>query len=563
MIYGFCLGDETPVEIEDRKIYPVDIFEGAMAQDLFRLHHLVEKLQELLENKNDDRSATDWHELLMQIAEDFLSPEDWQEQRINDLMQNLVSLETSDEKIAFKTFYHRLKDHLQQQDIQQISGGGGIVFSGLYPGQSMPKKVVAFLGLNFKEFPRKSQKPSFDLLSEKDRMGSGDTDRGAFLQAFINAEEKVLLSYIGQNVKDNSEIPSSSIISELQDYAEKKGPKVKEVKHALHSYNSKYFKEGEKDFFTYLIGKDSKLNIDKKEKEASKKPEEIQLFSLESFLKDPFKHYYRKVLGVYYEDDVNLPDWEMFEPDNIEKWKITSSVLNQNLEAVKDLEVQRKIFLNQGIIPLKTPGEVLVKDSRRKVDLLTEKLREISSGEISEVEFELPFYFEETGNHILKCKLPMLGGKGLFLSVSKTKSKYQLAAYLKYLALVAGGQADILNYVYLQDNGEQAIITSYSGLVTQDQARQTLREWLSLYLKNFESIQPFSPEFGFSVKDVEVNNQDLRKSIDTKFDSSYCFPSEYLRTEHRDGFFENEDNLDDFKTNFKMIMEPVELANPK
>src|SRR5690606_3487224 len=221
---------------------------------------------------------------------------------------------------AFKTFYHRLKDHLQQQDVQQIRGSGGIVFSGLYPGQSTPKKIVAFLGLNFKEFPRKSQELSFDLLTNGDRLESGDTDRGAFLQAFLNAEEKVLLSYIGQNVKDNSEIPASSIISEIQDYAEKKGKKIKEVKHALHAYNSKYFKE-EKDYFTYLIGKDSKLDLHKKASDALQKPEKISLFSLESFLKDPFKHYYQKVLGVYYQDDVNLPEWEMFEPDKLEKWK--------------------------------------------------------------------------------------------------------------------------------------------------------------------------------------------------------------------------------------------------
>ncbi|TRO66960.1 exodeoxyribonuclease V subunit gamma [Christiangramia sabulilitoris] len=563
LMYGFCLGDETPVEIEGRKIYPVDLFDGAQAQDLFRLYQLVEKLQELLDKKIEARSAADWHKLLMQIAEDFLSPEDWQEQRFSNFMQNLISLETSDETIAFRTFYHRFKDHLQQQDVQQIRGGGGIVFSGLYPGVSMPKKVVAFLGLNFKEFPRKSQQVSFDLLSEEDRIGTGDTDRGAFLQAFLNAEVKVLLSYIGQNIKDNSAIPASSIISEIQDYAEKKGKKIKEIKHALHAYNSKYFKEKEKDYFTYLIGKDSKLDLHKKEIDALQKPEEISLFSLESFLKDPFKHYYQKVLGVYYQDDVNLPEWEMFEPDNLEKWQIKYAVLSQNLETASGLEEQRELFLNQGIIPLKTPGEVLVEDAQQKVDLLTEKLREISSEEISEIEFEVPFYFEETGNHTLKCKLPMLGGQGLFLSVSKLKSKYKLAAYLRYLSLVAGGQADTLNYVCLADGEVQALKISYSGLVTQEQAKQTLRDWLSLYLKNFERIQPFSPEFGFSLKDVEADNKDLRKNIDKKFDSSYCYPSEYLRTEHRDGYFEKEDNLDDFKSNFKLIMEPVELANSK
>ena len=147
LVYGFCLGDETPVEIEGNKIWPVDIAEGADAQDLFRLYHLVELLNELVEKKKEQRTATQWHSELIQIAEDFLQPEERQEQRLASLMENLIALETSEEEVEFRTFFHRLKDHLQNQDIAQITGHGGIVFSGLYPGVSMPKKVVAFLGL--------------------------------------------------------------------------------------------------------------------------------------------------------------------------------------------------------------------------------------------------------------------------------------------------------------------------------------------------------------------------------------------------------------------------------
>src|SRR5690606_27603821 len=71
LMYGFCMGDETPVEIEGRKIYPVDLFEGAQAQDLFRLHHFVKSLQKLLKRKRKGRSVAKWHKLLMKIAEDF------------------------------------------------------------------------------------------------------------------------------------------------------------------------------------------------------------------------------------------------------------------------------------------------------------------------------------------------------------------------------------------------------------------------------------------------------------------------------------------------------------
>ncbi|MBO2546021.1 exodeoxyribonuclease V subunit gamma [Salegentibacter sp. BDJ18] len=564
LIYGFCLGSEEPVEIGGKKMYPVDIAEGQQANDLFRLHHLVELLNNFLKIKAEKQSAADWHTKLMEIADEFLEPEEWQQKHFLDLMLELGGMEASaGEKIEFKTFFFRLKDQLLNKDLQQLKGQGGITFSGLYPGMIMPKKVVALLGLNFKEFPRRSQELSFDLLPENKKPETRILDRGAFLETFLNAEQKVLLSYIGQNVKDNSEIPSSSLINELQDYVEKTGAKIKEVKHHLHSYNSKYFVE-DKDYFTYLIGNDNKLNTGKKATESQKKAEVIHLFSLENFLKDPFKHYYHHVLNIYYQDDVNMPDWEMFEPNKLEEWNIKYSVLNQNLKVELDPVEQREILINNGMIPLKTPGEIVVDDSQRKVRLLTEKLCEISSDEISEIEFDLPFYFEESGNHILKCKIPMLGGQGLYLSVSKLKSKYKLAAYLKYLTLVAADKASQLNYFLLEEGEKEAKIISYSGLMTKEQARQILRDWLSLYLKNFERIQAFSPEFDFAINDLGEELNDLQIKINNKFERPYgFFPSDYLKAEYRDGFFENEDNLDDFKSNYKLIMQPVELANSK
>jgi exodeoxyribonuclease V gamma subunit len=288
------------VELAGEKIWPVDIAEGQQAYDLFRLYHLVESLNELVQIKQERRKAADWQKEMMKIANQFLKPEEWQEKQFMDLMENLISLEAMEEEIVFKTFYHRLKDKLENKDLQEVKGRGGIVFSGLYPGVSMPKKVMAFLGLNFEEFPKKSSKLSFDLLEERKKPTGRLEDRDAFLQAFLEAEEKILLSYIGQNVKDNSEIPASSIINELQDYAEKVDVKIKEVKHPLHAFNSAYFDQEYKDLFTYT--RSGQGLGQSKTKNTVEVPEEIHLYQLTAFLNDPFKHHYNKVLGIYYEN---------------------------------------------------------------------------------------------------------------------------------------------------------------------------------------------------------------------------------------------------------------------
>src|SRR5690606_7864297 len=55
LIYGFCLGDTTPVVIGGKKIFPVDIAEGQDAQDFFRLHQMVELLNQFVELKKEKK----------------------------------------------------------------------------------------------------------------------------------------------------------------------------------------------------------------------------------------------------------------------------------------------------------------------------------------------------------------------------------------------------------------------------------------------------------------------------------------------------------------------------
>ena len=554
LIYGFCLRDDSPVEINGKNISPVDIAEGADAQDLIRLHHLVELLQQLLEKKKPRRTAADWQKELMQIAEDFLKPEEWQEDRFRTLMENLVSLEISEEEVEFKTFFHRLKDHLQDQDLQQLRGRGGITFSGLYPGISMPKKVIAFLGLNFEEFPRKSQQLNFDLLNEDDKPGSRVEDRGAFLQVFLSAGEKVLLSYIGQNVKDNSEIPPSSLISSLQDYAEKNGQEIKDVKHPLHAFNSAYFDPENKDLFTYNAAKEERAS-NKQLKEVSI-PEEIQLYELENFLKDPFKHHYNKVLGIYYENSELLPEWECFDLDNLQEWKVKDSLKEARLEGEAiELEELRKKMLLKSEIPLKNIGRSKLRETEARVSALWEKVEEIRNGRsIEYLEKSIPLDLAGGQKMILKIKLEVIGEDGMFLIVSKKeKLKYELSAYIRALGLRALGKEGVLHYFCL--DGENPHHEEVRVKLTPDEALNELKEYVYLFRKNYKQILPFYPELNLKVDDLEDCNENegreqieaIKNLIDNCFEPwNNSFPSDYFIREYQQGFLlgtEGEANL--------------------
>src|SRR5690606_1551882 len=138
-----------------------------------------------------------------------------------------------------------------------------------------------------------------------------------------------------------SEIAPSFLISGLKDYVEKRGNNIKEIKHPLHAFNSAYFHPEKKDLFTYNGAK----NARKPEKQVKdvKIPVEIQLYELENFLRDPFKHHYNKVLGIYYENPELLPEWECFDLDNLQEWKVKDRLKDAKLEGeAVDLDELRK-----------------------------------------------------------------------------------------------------------------------------------------------------------------------------------------------------------------------------
>ena len=69
-----------------------------------------------------------------------------------------------------------------------------------------------------------SNRLTFDLIAkhpQPQRPVRRNDDKYLFLESIISAREKLYISYVGQNVQDNSRIPPSVLVSELLDTIEK------------------------------------------------------------------------------------------------------------------------------------------------------------------------------------------------------------------------------------------------------------------------------------------------------------------------------------------------------
>src|SRR5690606_7266650 len=340
LIYGYCLGNqEDIIDPEDREetILPVDFFEGEKAQDLFRLNRMVEMLHDFINVKSEVKNTNDWEAFCLQIAENFLCPESWQLKKLKELLEGTGTKNPDSEfQIGFAAWFFRFRELLEEEGVSRISGNAGILFTGLYPGNALPKKVVAFLAMNFRQFPRKRIELDFDRTQTNieepslKKFSRSDWERYVFLKIFQSAGEQVLFSYIGQNAKNNAEIPASGVVDQVLDYAGHYTTEDLIVKHKLHAHSTIYY-QNKKHYFSYLAHA-KKADLPKKQKIAEEvvtETTDVFLFELEQFYKNPIKHYYNKTLGIYYKKEDSLRDTELFGLGNLEKWSMKSRLFEE------------------------------------------------------------------------------------------------------------------------------------------------------------------------------------------------------------------------------------------
>jgi exodeoxyribonuclease V gamma subunit len=361
------------------------------------LAQLIEALLDWRERLGASRSPADWAEQARQLLAGFFSDREEGDRltlaHLDDALDKwLETCEDAgfDEAVPLATLRQAWLGILDEPSLEHQFVSGGVTFCTLMPMRAVPFRVVCLLGMNDGDFPRRASRADFDLLALPGMARPGDRsrrddDRYLMLEALLAARDKLYVSWVGRNVRDNSEQPPSVLVAQLRDYLEAGWGldlKTRTTWHALQPFSRAYFERGGLLTFAgeWRAAHDALDDEDGTAAPAELPPYEVEegfrlrLSTLAAFLRQPVRHFFRQRLGVYFADAALVgEDEEPFQLDGLERYTLEDAMLADGgeLEAVQDVrESLRRRALRlrrQGVLPIGLIGE-------RVMDELVEEL---------------------------------------------------------------------------------------------------------------------------------------------------------------------------------------------
>ncbi|MGB4497553.1 MAG: exodeoxyribonuclease V subunit gamma, partial [Methylococcaceae bacterium] len=376
MLLGYAVGSgEAFNDIE-----PYEEIGGLEAQTLGGLCQLMDLLEKYATQFNTDCNYQTWVTSLNELLADFFKPSnDTERKTLESLQSALKNWEahcqhanlTESDLLSRNVVCDSWLSGIDEASFQKIFLSGKVNFCTLMPMRSIPFKVICVLGMNDGEFPRQKSPQSFDLMSLAGQYRPGDRsrrqdDQYVFLEALLSARKHFYVSWVGKNVRDNSEIPPSVLISQLCDTIERTWTLADESKklldeitleHPLQPFSKHYLEHNEHPrLFTYS----REWFGEKKETHSTivktSEPETLFTFNLETlgfFLKNPVKTYCNQTLKFYFSNDSKMSeDDEPFNFNHLEQYKLKDDLLSDLKNTQQTPKTFFKNLVRKGQSPL-------------------------------------------------------------------------------------------------------------------------------------------------------------------------------------------------------------------
>ncbi|MFO7846056.1 MAG: exodeoxyribonuclease V subunit gamma [Balneolaceae bacterium] len=293
--------------------------EGREQQDTWAgFNRLLAGLRWLNGLSKEARSLGDWCNEMETMLSYFISDESSGENGLSQVYSILQSVRDEAEcasitsPVSFGLFRTQAESLLVQQTSASALFTRGITFSSMVPVRSIPAKIIALVGLNEGEFPRKPGKIDFDLMAANPRITERNPkhqDRSLFLESIMAAKNIHYCSYVGQSRKDNEEIPPSPVVSEWVEFLSSISEKGREewvIKESLHGFSQENF-TGDRSLSqqNYKIaeairhgrGKNKGFYLPSGEMDIEL-PDAIELENLMRFISNPQKEFIRYHFGA-------------------------------------------------------------------------------------------------------------------------------------------------------------------------------------------------------------------------------------------------------------------------
>jgi len=385
-------------------ILPYDPIEGENSLMLGRFLEFSEELFQYIEILNQHKNLESWISLCNEILEKFIRLSETTERDIRVLRKifsectDTGALSGFHDEVGFEVVRAWIGERLEKENYGYGFISGGLTFCAMLPMRSIPFKVMCLIGMNSDAFPRETAPLGFNLIAKNPRPGDRsrrNDDKYLFLETLISAREKLYISYIGQSLQDNSEIPPSVLVSELIDYI-KNGSNLSEdrivTRHPLQAFSPVYFCENDR-FFSYseenLLGA---TRLAEAAEDNSEHPafisgslplppveidkwKRIELKDLCAFWANPAKFLLQRRLGVYLMEEKLLPEErENFNVDPLEKYLIGRKIVAHKISC-RNSDTLLPLFRAQGRLPVGAVGGVVYRQMESEADAYVNKCR--------------------------------------------------------------------------------------------------------------------------------------------------------------------------------------------
>ncbi|MBL4632396.1 MAG: exodeoxyribonuclease V subunit gamma, partial [Kofleriaceae bacterium] len=395
--------------------------EGSQAELLGRFVSFCSTLFRARDSMEDSDLLSDRVEWMLELQRSMLSSTEeniLEYQRIRDSILELAADANSvgfTGEIPYETLCSLLEKSWQDTSGAQGYLTRGVTFCQLTPMRSIPFRIVCIVGMNDGAFPRNNASLDFDLMATEPRLGdrlNRDDDRYLFLEAILAARDCFLLSYVGQSIKNNTQMFPSVLVGEfldvLRDSFSSPNKNILDhivTVHPLQPFSPKYYAPSQEYFSyskAYCEGAKS-LNSPAASAGAQffsgsltgneELLDEIRVQDLISYFQKPTKFLLERRLGIYLRDEEEgMADREPIEMVGLDVWKVANDVLQTLLREGGELS-STDLFGSMraaGRIPLGTVGECWFEELSEVLDALKERAQEhMASGALDNVTIDL------------------------------------------------------------------------------------------------------------------------------------------------------------------------------
>ena len=508
-------------------IYPFDKAEGDSAKILGNFASFILRLAETVKSAKSKKTLREWENFFSYILGDFFDENGGDEASIKYIRNQIKIFKEAQElcgftgKIGFDVMRACLKARFNNKPAGRGFITGGVTFCSMVPLRSIPFKVICILGMNDGAFPRKQPRDAFDLIAIKPKLGDRDTrknDQYLFLETILSAREKLYISYIGRNIKNNSRIPPSPAVIEFQDYIRNSYNFPEEypfeslvTEHPLQGFSSNYFlgkgiSSFREDNFEAAVS--AALNLpDKKSaplSSAAAIKEKITSVDITGFLRNTSKYFLYNCLNIDVSRDSGiLEDLEPFELSGLGKYNIKERLLKE-----KDTRRLFDIYKSSGFLPGGTKGKYEFDSLNIRSQKLLEYVNLYTEGKEKEIrEFNI-----QISGFTVTAKCPIYGNNLILFRPAEIKAADRINLWIQHL--IANFHGFHIDSIYIGEKKDSyAVLTLEAGNETDKyNPQECLAKIISLFAKGHSAPVPFFPETSWAYVDALYGEKDPESS---------------------------------------------------